>query len=118
MTKRKISELRRALQRQYPGARIKVAADNAEIVAEINGKRAVAVIERSVPHFHSRTTEWYRCLKGVLYVACGGKGHVLCAGESLTIEPGTVHFARAAGEPAWIEVITEPAWTTEDNLVL
>ncbi len=118
MTKGQVSDLRAELLRQYPGANIKIALDEAEMVAEIDGKHAVAVIERSVPHFHSRTTEWYRGLKGVLYVACGGKGHVLRPGESVTIEPGMIHFARAVGEPAWIEVLSEPDWTLEDYRAL
>ncbi len=118
MTEAQISRLRVELLDLYPGANIKIAPDGAEMVAEIDGKHAVAVIERSVPHFHSKTTEWYRGLKGVLHVACGGKGHVLRPGDSVTIEPGMIHFARAMGEPAWIEVLCEPDWTLEDYCTL
>ncbi len=118
MTKGQLSELRNELLRQCPGANIKIAPDDAEMVAEIDGKHAVAVIERSVPHFHARTREWYRGLKGMLYVACGGKGYVLREGESVTIDPGMIHFARAVGEPAWIEVLCEPDWTLEDYRTL
>ena len=118
MTDTEVSRLREELLRLYPGAHIKVAPDRAEMVAEIEPGRAVAVIERSVPHFHKTMTEVYRGLRGTLYVACGGRGHVLGPGEALTIDPGNVHFARGAGEPAWIEVLCEPAWTPEDHLIL
>lgn len=118
MTPDQLSKLRKDLLNEYPGSNIKVTEDRAEMVAEIEPRRAVAVIERSLPHFHTRTTEVYRGLKGVLYVACGGRGHVLHPGESLTIEPGTIHFAKAAGDPAWIEVHTEPPWSPDDHLIV
>src|SRR5262245_26669750 len=118
MTYDQIEQIRTELLRQYPGASIKVAPDEAEIVAEIDPKRAVAVIERSQPHFHRQMTEVYRILQGTLYVACGGVGHVLSPGQSLTIKPGKVHHARAAGGFAWLEVLSEPAWTSEDHHVL
>ena len=118
MTDSEIEQIKAELLREYPGAAIKVAPDRAEIVAEIEPKRAVAVIERSQPHFHREMTEVYRILRGTLYVACGGEGHVLSPGQSLTIEPGTVHHARAAGGVAWLEVLSEPAWTPEDHHVL
>jgi len=118
MTKYKASQIRKQLLREYPGARVKVMKDRAEIVAEIEPKRAVAVIERSLPHFHRRMTEVYKGLRGTLYVASGGRGYVLGPGDSLTIEPGNVHFARGVDGPAWIEVLSEPAWTPEDHLIL
>lgn len=62
--------------------------------------------------------EVYRVLSGTLYVACGGQGHVLKRGETITIEPGQIHFARAAGEPVWIEVESVPPWTPDDHFVL
>jgi mannose-6-phosphate isomerase-like protein (cupin superfamily) len=118
VTDTEVSRLREELLRLYPGADIKVTPDRAEIVAEIEPGRAVAVIERSLPHFHEKMTEVYRGLRGRLYVACGGQGYVLEPGDVLTIEPGSVHFARSAGEPAWIEVLSEPDWTPEDHLIL
>jgi mannose-6-phosphate isomerase-like protein (cupin superfamily) len=118
MTEDEVLRIREELLHEYPGANIKVTEDRAEIVAEIEPKRAMAVIEKSLPHFHARTTEVYRVLRGALYVACGGRGHVLSPGQSLTIAPGDIHFARGAGGPAWIEVLSEPACTPEDHLVL
>jgi mannose-6-phosphate isomerase-like protein (cupin superfamily) len=117
MTDEEIAQIREELLRDFPGASIKVP-DRAEMVAEIEPGRAVAVIERSIPHFHRKMTEVYRGLRGTLYVACGGQGHVLGPGDSLTIEPGTIHFARGVGGVAWIEVLSDPPWAPEDHLIL
>ena len=113
-----IARIQAALVRTYPGCRVKVTDDKQEVVAEIRDGYAGAVIERSQPHFHGTMREIYRVLRGVLYVACGARGHVLGQGESLTIEPGLIHYARAVGEPAWIEVESEPPWSREDHHVL
>src|SRR5690242_8858226 len=71
MTGEQVSQIRKELLREYPGANIKVTDDRAEMVAEIEPGRAVAVIERSLPHFHRKMIEVYRVLRGTLYVACG-----------------------------------------------
>ena len=88
------------------------------MVAEIEPGRAVAVIGRSLPHFHRKMTESCRVQRGTLHVSSGGQGHVLGAGDSLTITPGNVHFARGAGGPAWVEVLSDPPWTSGDHLVV
>ena len=106
------------LLKAYPGCRVKVAEDKREMVAEISDGFAVAVIERSLPHFHLRTREVYRVLRGILYVACGGRGHVLQKEDTIVIEPPQIHFARAAGEPVWIEVESVPPYTADDHFIL
>lgn len=118
MTHEQISHYRAELARDYPGAQIKVADDLGEMVAEFDGYRAIAVIDRSQPHFHSKTREVYKVLRGTLHVACCGRGYVLRPGESITIEPGNIHFARAVQAPALIEVLCDPAWTIEDHLLV
>jgi mannose-6-phosphate isomerase-like protein (cupin superfamily) len=118
MTDEQIAEYRAELLREYPGARVKVVDDRKEMVAEFDGYRAIAVVEHSQPHFHRKTKEVYKVLRGTLHVACGGRGHLMTAGDSLTIEPGNIHFARAAGAPAWVEVLCEPAWTIDDHLLV
>jgi len=109
-----IARIQAELVRTYPGCRVKVTDDKQEMVAEIRDRFAVAVIERSRPHFHGTMREIYRVLRGVLYVACGGQGHVLREGESFTIEPGLIPYARAVGEPACPKVESEPPWSPED----
>jgi mannose-6-phosphate isomerase-like protein (cupin superfamily) len=118
MTDEEIVGFRRQLEELYPGSHVKVADDNKEMVAEKSGEFAVAVIEKSQAHFHLKTQETYRVLHGTLYLACGGSGHVLHEGESMTIQPGQVHFARGAGSPAIIEVFCKPAWSSSDHFIL
>lgn len=113
-----IEKTRAELLNIYPGCRIKVSDDKREMLAEIRDGFAVAVIERSQPHFHLQMTEVYRVLRGTLYVACGGRGHVIRKGDEITIEPGQIHFARCASEPAWIEVESSPPWSADDHFIL
>ena len=113
-----IEKTRAELLGTHPGSRVKVAEDKREMVAEISDGFAVAVIERSLPHFHLKTREVYRVLRGTLYIACGGRGHVLQKKDTIVIEPGQIHFARAAGEPVWIEVESVPPYSADDHFIL
>ena len=118
MTENEIEQIKAELRRDYPGVEICVLNDGAEIVAEVEPKRAVAVIECSQRHRHRQTTEDYLVLRGTLQVACAGQQYVLGPGQSLRIEPGQVHEARGADGVAWVEVVSEPAWTKEDHVLL
>jgi mannose-6-phosphate isomerase-like protein (cupin superfamily) len=118
MTKIDVTKTRKELLKAYPGCRVIVTEDEREMIAEISNGFAVAVIERSVPHFHLKMTELYRVIRGTLHVSCAGKGYVLRKGETITIQPCQVHSARATGEPAWIEVESTPPWSPDDHFVL
>jgi len=118
MTENEIEQIKAELRRDYPGVEICVLNDGAEIVAEVEPKRAVAVIECSLPHFHRQTTEQYKVVRGTLQVTCAGQQHVLGPGQSLRIEPGQVHEARGADGVAWVEVRSDPAWTKEDHILV
>jgi len=113
-----VDRTRAELLRAYPESRVKVSEDKREMVAEISDSFAVAVIERSLPHFHLKSREVYRVLRGTLYVACGGQGHVLQEKDTIVIEPGQIHFARAAREPVWIEVENVPPYSVDDHFIL
>jgi len=113
-----IETTRAELLKTYPGCRVKVAEDKREMVAEVSDKFAVAVIKRSIPHFHLKTKEIYRLTRGTLCVARASQGHVLQVGESIVIEPGQIHYARAIGEPAWVEVETDPPWPATDHFII
>jgi mannose-6-phosphate isomerase-like protein (cupin superfamily) len=102
----------------YPGSQIKVAPDQREMVAKITGERAIAIIERSEPHFHKEITETHRVLRGSLLVARAGEGFVLKVSDSITITPGQINHSKALGDPAWIEVLCEPAWRAIRHIVL
>jgi|694.fasta_scaffold05915_5 mannose-6-phosphate isomerase-like protein (cupin superfamily) len=108
------------LQTTYPGAQIKIAPDQREMVTELSGERAIAIaiIERSQPNVHTEITETYRVLRGSLLMARAGMGFVLHMCDSITITPGQIHHAQALGEPAWIEVLCEPAWRADNHFVL
>ncbi len=112
-----IQNVRAELEDAYPGCNIVVIADKREVIAEVSEGIAIAVIERSSPHFHLSMQEVYRVQRGILYVACEGKGYVLRVGDTLTIEPGQVHYAQSAGDPAWIEVESTPPWSIDDHFV-
>jgi len=118
MTDLEVERIREELLSSYPGCRVVIAEDKREIVAEISDGFAVAVIERSQPHFHVEMQEVYRVLRGTLNVACGGQGCVLRESETITIEPGNIHFARSMGEPAWVEVRSTPPWSLDDHFIL
>jgi mannose-6-phosphate isomerase-like protein (cupin superfamily) len=113
-----VEHYRFELQSPYPSSQIKVAPDQREIVAEITGERAIAIIERSEPHFHRKITETYRVLRATLLVARTGEGFVLQVGDSITITPSQIHHAKALGDPAWIEVLCDPAWRAIRHIVL
>lgn len=109
---------KKELMQSYPGCRIAISDDGREMVAEISDGYAIAVIDRSEPHFHLRTRETYRVLRGTLHVGNAGMGHVLTEGETITIEPRGIHHARAVGTPAWVEVTSVPPWSQKDHFVL
>ena len=73
MTDNEIEKARSELMNSYPGCQAKLAEDKKEIVAEISDGFAVAVIERSLPHFHVKTREINSVMRGTLYVACVGR---------------------------------------------
>ncbi|MBX9772109.1 MAG: hypothetical protein K2X29_12100 [Candidatus Obscuribacterales bacterium] len=116
------------LEKTYPGCKIIcLPEDNPrEIICELGpiegGSRAIAVISASDLHYHLRTIEKYRVLKGELLVETDSRDKAgsiiltprrLAEGESLTIYPGTIHCA--TGNEVWVEVDAFPAWTPDDH---
>ena len=104
------------LSKKYPGKKIiKLPEDNpTEIICEIEPGFAVAVIDKSEPHFHKKTTEIYEIMEGNLTVYIDNKEYELKEGGRLTIEPGKIHYAE--GYETWVKVYSEPPWTTEDHI--
>jgi mannose-6-phosphate isomerase-like protein (cupin superfamily) len=106
------------LKRDYPDKNIVLnyPDDPTEIVCEIdpgNG-RAIAVIDRSEPHHHDRTTEEYKVVDGVLTLYIDGSEKVLEKGEDFTVYPGEIHFA--LGAETWFEVKSTPPWSPDDHI--
>jgi mannose-6-phosphate isomerase-like protein (cupin superfamily) len=79
----------------------------------LNQSIAVAVIEKSAPHFHGQMTEVYIVEEGALTLHYDGHPIELSAGDALVITPGHVHWAEGY---ATVKVIASPAWTPEDHI--
>ena len=121
------------LQALYPGKPIFKNDDNnpTEILCELDPTSdhpdysvAIAVIDRSIPHYHQHTEELYEVLTGQLTLytchpelVSGSQlkyqKHILHPGDSYTIKPGTYHFAE--GQETWIKATSHPGWTTNDH---
>ena len=75
---------------------------------------ALAIVGRSKPHFHKKSTEIYEVVKGVLVVYKNGKKYTLKEKEKITIEPNIVHYVEAT--EAWFLTYSNPGWTFEDHI--
>lgn len=105
------------LSEKYPGKKIiKNNEENTtEIICEIEPGLAIAVIDKSEPHFHKITREVYELIKGELSVYRDNKEYKLKERDKLAIELGEVHFA--LGDETWVKVYSGPAWTPEDHFL-
>lgn len=113
------------LEKKYPGKTI-IKNDEknpTEILCEIEPTGdhsdysiAIAVIDKSIPHYHQHTTETYRILEGSLNLYLNEEKKHLKKGESYTIKPGIQHYAE--GKETWIEATSHPGWTLNDHIVL
>jgi len=110
------------LEREYPGSNVKQLPEDCpkEIVCEFDPgtehpdwSLAIAVIDKSEPHFHNRTTEIYRIIKGELKLHVNGEEHVMYEGQEYTVIPGKTHWAE--GNETWVEVYCSPAYTHLDH---
>src|SRR5688572_852642 len=103
------------LQEKYPGKEIILdPTDNpTEIICELEPTTnhpeksiAFAIVGKSKPHYHKKSTEIYEAVKGILTVYKNREKYVLHEGEKLTIEPGVVHYVE--GDEAWFLTYSEP----------
>ena len=107
---------------RYPGSKVieLPAGEPKEIIVELEERedfsRAVAVIERSEPHFHRQMTEEYTIMEGTLQLHVDDREIRLEKGQKYTILPGVVHWAE--GEPAWVQVDCYPAWSADDHILV
>lgn len=114
-----------ALEAKYPGKRIIQSGKDSvtEIVCEIepaktpdDSGKAVAVIDKSEPHYHKKTTEHYRIIKGELVIYADETAYRLRAGEKYKIDSGKIHYA--VGNETWVEVISNPGWSPSDHFLV
>lgn len=119
--KKVINELRTT----YPDKKIVVNNDQnpTEIICEIEPASnnpdksvAVAVVDKSVAHFHRLSTEEYEVIRGNLKVKKNGKVKLLHPGQRIRIKPGEYHSAK--GKETWIRVTSSPAWSLDDHFLV
>jgi isopentenyldiphosphate isomerase/mannose-6-phosphate isomerase-like protein (cupin superfamily) len=112
------------LQKEYPGKEIVCLPDKnpTEILCEIEPSTdhadysvAVAAIKSSAPHHHNKSVETYEVIKGELELYVDGKMHQLAGGESYTIQPSQIHYAK--GDFTLVKVTSHPGWTLEDHIL-
>lgn len=91
-----------------------------EIVCEIEPTQdhpdfsvVIAVVDSSIPHYHTKTIEEYEVLKGKLTLFVGNKKIILHIGEKYIIPLNVVHYAE--GNETWIKTTSRPGWTKEDH---
>lgn len=108
------------IHRRYPNKVTRFVDLEHEIVAEISLGVAVAVIEKSAPHFHLNAREIYTVLQGRLAVIVEGHVTVLKANlnTAFQISKRTVHQAMGLGEPALVEVFSSPPWSSDDHFLV
>lgn len=112
------------LSRKYPGRRIIKNNEEypTEIICEIDPpgshpehSTAIAVIDKSIPHYHNKTIETYKLIKGELTLIVDGKENQLGPGDVYVVKPKEVH--QAFGNESWVEVYSIPGWTEEDLIL-
>ncbi len=113
------------LKKKYPGKKIVLndPENPSEIICEIvpasenpDKSVAIAVIDRAIAHYHNKSTEAYKVLRGKLVVTKDGEEYSLVEGNKITIEPNKIHSAEGHG--TWIKVTSTPAWTPSDHFLV
>ncbi len=112
------------LKKRYPGKNIikNDESNPTEILCEIDPanehpeySNAVAIIDKSKPHQHNKTTETYKVLKGKLTLHIGNEIKQLNEGDAFVIKPGNIHWAE--GRETWVECYSEPGWSIDDHIL-
>ena len=121
MNYKKVIEI---LKQKYPGKKI-IKNDEknpTEIVCEIDPTEdhkdhsvVIAVIDRSIPHYHKITTEIYEVIKGELTIFKNNQKHKLKTGDKLTILPNEIHYA--VGQETWVKTTGRPGWVLSDHII-
>lgn len=122
------NKLIKQLTSAHPGKNIVLNKSNdsdevIEILCEVEPtedhpkwSRAIAVIDKSVPHYHLKLTETYKVLKGSLELYLDDKKVALKEGEEVTIDPSIVHWAK--GDETWVECVSRPGWSIDDHVII
>lgn len=110
------------LKKKYPGKKILLnnRQNCTEILCEIEptvahpGRSvAIAIIDKTIAHYHDTSEETYKVLKGVLSLIVNKEKLVLNEGQSFVIKPGSIHEAK--GDETWVQVTSKPGWKQKDH---
>lgn len=118
----KLNEILEELAIKYPTKLVFQNNDSdgnvTEVVCELDksqrNSHAVAIIDRSMPHYHRIIEEKYKIIKGTLSLYIDDKNIVLNEGDEYTIDAGKKHYA--IGNSTWVDVVATPAWNLEDHI--
>lgn len=76
---------------------------------------AVAVADKSIPHYHKKSVETYTVTIGKLTLFVGNSIIELSEGNSYEIPVETVHWVK--GNETWFNCNSKPGWTFEDHII-
>lgn len=114
-----------ALRKEFPGKTIICIPNEenpTEVIVELshdeNESVAIAIIDRSAPHFHRVITEMYEIESGSLILYFDNIPFHLKEGARMDviISPNTIHWAE--GDETRVRVTATPPWTPEDHILL
>lgn len=120
----KVEELLKELKSKYPNKNIVLdpPKNPTEIIVEIEPTEdnpessiALAIVGKSRPHYHKKSTEIYEVIKGKLTLHIGNKEKSLKKGQKATIKPNVIHWVE--GNEAWFLTHSKPGWTFKDHIV-
>ncbi len=120
-----INKVTDELKEKYPGKKIvkNKETNPTEVICEIDPAEghprystAVAVIDRTEPHYHRQAAEIYYVLKGTLTLYKGEGKEVLKEGDFSVIKPEEHHAAE--GNETWVLVYSEPGWSVTDHFMV
>lgn len=120
-----VDKVAKRLAEKYPD--VEMFVDNVdgfcEFLAEIEPTKdhedhsvAVAIAGKSRAHYHNKTTEVYEVMTGNLTVFIDGEKYELTERESVTINPGSIHWVHS--DEAWFMVTSTPGWTMDDHIII
>lgn len=110
--------------KEYPGKTIlSLPEDNpTEIICEAEPSSdhparsvAIAAIKSSEPHYHKASTEIYEIIAGQLDLYVDDQLIQLSKGDSYTIKPGQIHYAK--GDFTLVKTTSTPGWVFEDHIL-
>ncbi len=79
---------------------------------------AIEIMIKTAPHKHNETTQRYKILEGELILHLGDTKVSMRPGDEYIVKPGTVHWTEALTDECMTELLSTPAWTPEDHILV